>query len=503
MSSFAKQKGTSKKGIDMEKSKEKRTSMAVSMRKKQYQSQLEKKRRENKSDEGETEICANIPALVQELFAPTVERQLEAMILIRKQLSLEEAAPIDTIANTEGCMPRLVEFLGNNEQPHLQIEAAWALTNIASGTADNTQHVAASGALPIFVQLMQTGNDDLREQSIWALGNIAGDCAPLRDAILSMNVLHILIAIVASGPKISLLRNAVWAMGNLCRGNPIPIFEQITPVVPVIADLIIRCQDEEVLTDACWAASYISNGPDDRIQAVLDSNVVPRLIQLLTQTIPSIQVPALRAVGNIVTGNDKLTQAVINCGLLPPLHFLLQSPKAAVRKETCWTISNITAGTTHQIQAVFTAGLIGPVIQRMMTGEVQVKREAAWVINNAASGGTAEQVNFLVQEGCIPALCDLLGLREEKVLTVALEAIDNILKIGQMEKQNTGRENPFAMSLTECGGTDKVQELQHHASTAIYEKSLSILRKYFEVSDDDDIDINAAANFNFGQPPQN
>ena len=68
---------------------------------------------------------------------------------------------------------------------------------------------------------------------------------------------------------------------------------------------------------------------------------------------PSVLVPALRTVGNIVTGNDQQTQTIINCGALNCLlHLLNTSHKKSIKKEACWTISNITAGTKEQIQAV-------------------------------------------------------------------------------------------------------------------------------------------------------
>ena len=81
-----------------------------------------------------------------------------------------------------------------------------------------------------------------------------------------------------------------------------------------------------------------------RIQKVLDAGVLKKMITLLQHNVVSIQIPALRTIGNIVTGSDIQTQEVIKEGALAVLGCLLQSPKKAIRKEAAWAISNITAG---------------------------------------------------------------------------------------------------------------------------------------------------------------
>jgi hypothetical protein len=68
----------------------------------------------------------------------------------------------------------------------------------------------------------------------------------------------------------------------------------------------------------------------------------------------------------------------------------------------------------------------------------------------------------LIAIGCIKPLCDLLEVKDVKVLTVALEGLENILRIGEQEKQ--GEFNDVATLIDEVDGVTKIQELQYHTN---------------------------------------
>lgn len=108
---------------------------------------------------------------------------------------------------------------------------------------------------------------------------------------------------------------------------------------------------------------------------------------------------------------------------------------------------------------------------------------------------------FLVSEGCIKPLCDLLNCPDPRIVTVCLEGLENILKVGEAAKGNSGGMNLYAQLIDDAEGVEKIESLQSHDNHEIYERAVKILETYWLDEEDEDVPSGGGAEqngFHFG-----
>uniref|UniRef100_A0A8C1B620 Importin subunit alpha n=1 Tax=Cyprinus carpio carpio TaxID=630221 RepID=A0A8C1B620_CYPCA len=407
------------KGRDVETMRRHRNEVTVELRKNKRDEHLLKKR--NVPQEESLEDSDVDSDFKGNATSDNAVVQLSAVQAARKLLSSDRNPPIDDLIKC-GILPILVKCLERDDNPSLQFEAAWALTNIASGTSAQTQAVVKSNAVPLFLRLLHSPHQNVCEQAVWALGNIIGDGPQCRDYVISLGVVKPLLSFINPSIPITFLRNVTWVIVNLCRNkDPPPPMETVQEILPALCVLIYHT-DINILVDTVWALSYLTDGGNEQIQMVIDSGVVPFLVPLLSHQEVKVQTAALRAVGNIVTGTDEQTQVVLNCDVLSHFPNLLTHPKEKINKEAVWFLSNITAGNQQQVQAVIDAGLIPMIIHQLAKGDFGTQKEAAWAISNLTIN------EFLIPTKRDPALLQPV-VRLEKIENLQQHENEDIYKL--------------------------------------------------------------------------
>jgi importin subunit alpha-2 len=418
---------------------------------------------------------------------PTEDIILKATEGIRRILSRSKNPPVKQVIDQQ-LVPVLVQIM-HMPNTTLQFEAAWALTNIVSGTADETAVVVQSDAIPALVQLMLSPKIQVAEQATWALGNIIGDCAHFRDLVIQAGGVHALVQLMTKLNEYTkeFVRTMAWAFSNLCRHkDPHAPLEVLSVLAPYVVALL-QYDDRTVQIDACWATSYLTDGSDDQIQIALDNNAAHYLMGFVTSQDAALIAPAVRALGNMVTGTDEQTQTVIQVGILPSVAHVMNSAQSPnLLKESCWLLSNVLAGTRDQIQACIDANLV-PLFITCLNTDSKTQLEASWCIANMCQGASHDQMEVLIAADVITSCCAHLESANAKFLQNMMDSLNAVISAGIA----LGRRDDILLAVEECGGLDKLENLQQHQNEQVYQKALQMIEAYFNDDDDEENDENA------------
>ncbi|KAH3732333.1 importin alpha protein [Pelomyxa schiedti] len=424
-------------------------------------------------------------------MSPDYSEAMPALYRLRNRLANEDNPPIDEVLDTAGCVPRIIQLL-SNDNTKLQFEALWVITNLCSGTdARQTQKVVEFGALPPLIALLASPRSNTCEQAIWALGNIEGTNTEMRNLILELGFIPAVVkAMYTFRDKVSLVRHAIWAFSNGCRGEPPPPDKYFIPtptlnIFPTLAGLL-QCSDMETVVDTAWSLRFLTDMREPT-KHIIASGICSNLARVLDCKQVDVQVPALRALSNISAGSNTDTQAVIDAGVLPKLLPLMDSPAKDVRKDTCWLLSNIAAGTSEHIRCLSVErGLFEKVVDLMSTGDMDIKKEAAWIVCNVVSSRVDDVTKVLLSKGALQALIVLISTlppdEDAKLLSNAVQAIATARGLDSTRS--------FIDTLDEQNLVATLKRIQRQTDNEDLASSASMLISDIDDDSDDDDDDN-------------
>lgn len=432
------------------------------------------------------QLCQNTeinPSMLQEIVTcfrtNDIQTKYKGLVGLRKILSLPTNPPFQEIIDLQ-LVPEFISLLGNS-YPEFEYEALWCLTNISSGTSDQANSILVKGGLEKIMNLMNSKIEEVQHQAIWALGNLAGDSSKIRDSIINQGGYDRLLNVFSTTNNKNIVKQCVWALSNFFRVKPIMSYEYVHKSLDYILKSInLYFDDDELLVDACWILSSMSENYKKIIKDILNSNILPKLILCLQKDNATIVISCLRIVGNIAAGDANQTQMLLDNGILDKLKLTIFHKKKSIRKESAWIISNIASGTQRQIETLIEQQFMPLLTEVINNDEVEIQREVIWAICNLTSVEKNEYIETLFKQGIVDVICKCLHNSEAKHLAVSLEALGNLLSYGKKYAEAHGGDNPVVQKIEQLGMFDKLESLQLYPVEVVYEKVIKLLETYFD-----------------------
>ncbi|XP_024013857.1 importin subunit alpha-6-like [Eutrema salsugineum] len=408
------------------------------------------------------------------------DRELQQAAIIRFMCILTDPDPPINELVRFGIVYRLVELI--SRYPDQKHGAIFVLVKMIQSSY--YQVLLDCGVVPILVQLLKSDREEDRLLAVWALGNIAEKSPPSYDHVISCGAMLPLLAQFDephSTPEMLLC--ASWTLRVLCSRYPPPPHELISPAILELERLLYSNDSDVLLNASVTLACLSETNDDDIIEILIGLAVIPGMIQLLEHPLSVVQLQGLRTVYAIMMGeNDDYTQVVIDHKPLGGLmNFLTKTQRDNAKKAICRIVYKFTFWDESQLQEVIESGIMQHVIPLLENSDEQIKRYAVWAISNITEQRNHDDVNLLVAQGCIEALCDLLTSPKPYLVSAALDALGDILIVGFT---GAGQGYLYITRIYDAGGFEPLVALQEHPNEDIRDKASDIIVDYSDYWDD-------------------
>ncbi|XP_037784719.1 importin subunit alpha-3-like [Penaeus monodon] len=332
-----------------------------------------------------------------------------------------------------------------------------------------------AGAIKVLIQLLSSKNTGVREQAVWALGNIVGDGPQCRDRAIDEGLVKPLVGLLSVTTPASIARQVCWVITNLFRvKHPVISPDERKMCAEAIKRLVAHF-DAKVQADSLWAAAYFADMGPDSIDELIECGAVKDMVQRLYSQDDKVVTAALRATGSIAAGANHQTEAVVTSGALPIYRDLLSHSNVGIASETAWILSNVTAGTPSQIQMVIDVQVVPALMTAVEKRNEELQKEASWALCNMASGGTEEQISMLISLGAVSSFCHLLKSQDMALVMLGLEAVSNVFTKSQNEEAT-------ARLVEGVGGLETLRSLQSSQDPKVAQTASTLLSLFFSSS---------------------
>lgn len=227
-------------------------------------------------------------------------------------------------------------------------------------------------------------------------------------------------------PNTNVAEQAVWALGNISGDGPKARDLVLNHnIVPSLLKLISGELPLSFLRNIVWLMSNLCRNknpgpPFEKIEPMLAI-----LTQLLLHDDLAVLADSCWALSYVTDDDPNKIQAVVDCSAVPKLIHLLNSiDDPSIITPALRSIGNIVTGNDYQTDAVITAGGLTCLSRLLQNKKQNIVKEAAWTVSNITAGNQ-EQIQHVINEGLFTYIIHVLEKGESKSQKEAAWAIAN------------------------------------------------------------------------------
>ena len=297
-----------------------------------------------------------------------------------------------------------------------QREAAWVLANLLSQCPLACREVlGVTGELRL-IELLTSEDEDLVENVLFAIGNIAGECCQTCQKLVSQGVHEaVAAAIRRKAGSIKVTKVGAWVLSNLLR------YCSDVITVHTIAEVLLllrKSQSGSVRKQVLSSIQNIAMMRDDHILLLFNLGLLQPLLSQYESASPQLAFNLAKIFVDVSAGGTQVTQRLLDLGVLDKIQTRLNDPSELLRMRSVDVLANIAAGVKEQVSLVVNHPVLREALKKISDCSHKVKFAVSRLLSNLARRGTWDHIVALTSFGVIAVVKEGLEENDSKVVLV-------------------------------------------------------------------------------------
>ncbi|KAF8112762.1 hypothetical protein N665_0062s0105 [Sinapis alba] len=239
-----------------------------------------------------------------------------------------------------------------------------------------------------------------------------------------------LVAGVWSNDSSKQLHSTIKLREILSLESPNPRIDQVieSGVVPRLLEFMQRDYDPSLQDEAAWVVAIIASGTVEHTKAVVDLGALPIFLQLLgDSSVDDVRAKAIWALGSVAATSVMYRDLVLHSGaLLRILPWVCLSSDLPILRDAAWTIARLCGGQPQAPFEKLAPALPGLELLVRLNDE-ETTEQACIALYHLSSSCRGIQIQSIIETGVVPKLVALLMDSSSSVVALALDIVGNIV----------------------------------------------------------------------------